>query len=48
MPVMFAEFGTSSKDPGYNSSYSDTFIQTVYDSIIASVRKGGGGAGSLI
>jgi mannan endo-1,4-beta-mannosidase len=48
MPVMFAEFGTSSRDPGYNSSYRDTFIQTVYESIIASARKGGGGAGSLI
>lgn len=48
MPVVFTEFGTSSRDPGYTSSYRDTFIQNVYESILASARKGGAGAGSLI
>ena len=29
MPVVFAEFGVSSKDPGYNSSFRDTLINSV-------------------
>ncbi|GLJ16783.1 hypothetical protein SUGI_0289040 [Cryptomeria japonica] len=48
MPVLFSEFGTSSRDPGYNSSYRETLIQTVYDNIMLSAKKGGAGAGSLI
>ncbi|KAH9330457.1 hypothetical protein KI387_002565, partial [Taxus chinensis] len=48
MPVVFSEFGTSSRDPGFNSSYRDTFIKTVYDSILSSAKHGGAGAGSLI
>ncbi|GLJ16689.1 hypothetical protein SUGI_0286660 [Cryptomeria japonica] len=39
---------TSPLDPGYNSSYRETFIQTVYDNIMLSAKKGGAGAGSLI
>ncbi|KAL5991348.1 Mannan endo-1,4-beta-mannosidase 6 [Asimina triloba] len=48
MPVIFAEFGVSTKDPGYNTSYRDTLIGTVYGSILNSIRKGGGGGGSLL
>ncbi|XP_022722492.1 mannan endo-1,4-beta-mannosidase 6-like isoform X2 [Durio zibethinus] len=48
MPVIFAEFGVSAKDPGYNSSFRDTFISTVYKTILNSTKKGGGGAGSLL
>ena len=48
MPVVFAEFGVSSKDPGYNSSYRDTVISTVYSTILNSTKKGGSGAGSLL
>eukprot|EP01018_Ginkgo_biloba_P023878 Gb_30579 [translate_table: standard] len=48
MPVIFGEFGTSDRDPGFNSSYRDTFIRTVYASISSSAREGGAGAGSLI
>ena len=48
MPVVFSEFGVSSKDPGYNSTYRDTLISTVYSSILNSTKKGGSGAGSLL
>ncbi|KAL5711500.1 mannan endo-1,4-beta-mannosidase [Ranunculus cassubicifolius] len=48
MPVMFAEFGVSRKDSGYNSTYRDTIISTVYNTILDSIRKGGGGGGSLL
>lgn len=48
MPVIFAEFGVSSKDPGYNSTYRDTLISTVYSTILNSTKKGGSGAGSLL
>lgn len=48
MPVVFSEFGVSSKDPGYNSTYRDTIISTVYSSILNSTKKGGSGAGSLL
>ncbi|KAJ1407165.1 Glycoside hydrolase superfamily [Sesbania bispinosa] len=48
MPVVFAEFGVSSKDPGYNSTYRDTLISTVYRTILNSTKKGGSGAGSLL
>ncbi|KAK2361364.1 mannan endo-1,4-beta-mannosidase [Trifolium repens] len=48
MPVVFTEFGVSSKNPGYNSTYRDTVISTVYSSILNSTKKGGSGAGSLL
>ncbi|XP_057744553.1 mannan endo-1,4-beta-mannosidase 6 [Arachis stenosperma] len=48
MPVVFAEFGVSSKDPGYNSSYRDNLINTVYKTILNSTKNGGSGAGSLL
>ncbi|OIW00931.1 hypothetical protein TanjilG_10009 [Lupinus angustifolius] len=48
MPVIFAEFGVSAKDPGYNSSYRDNLINTVYKTILNSTKKGGSGAGSLV
>ncbi|KAB2008803.1 hypothetical protein ES319_D10G123600v1 [Gossypium barbadense] len=47
MPVIFSEFGVSRKDPGYNSSYRDTLISTVYKTLLNSTKKGGSGAGSL-
>ncbi|GLT75550.1 hypothetical protein SLA2020_472670 [Shorea laevis] len=47
MPVLFSEFGVSSKDPGYNSSFRDTFFSTVYNTLLNSTKKGGSGAGSL-
>ncbi|TYJ15220.1 hypothetical protein E1A91_A10G169600v1 [Gossypium mustelinum] len=48
MPVIFSEFGVSRKDPGYNSSYQDTLINTVYKTLLNSTKKGGSGAGSLL
>lgn len=48
MPVVFAEFGVSTKDPGYNSSYRDTLFTTVYKTLLNSTKKGGSGAGSLL
>lgn len=48
MPVVFAEFGVSSKDPGYNSSFRDTMISTVYKTLLNSTKRGGSGAGSLL
>ncbi|XP_031265594.1 mannan endo-1,4-beta-mannosidase 6-like isoform X2 [Pistacia vera] len=48
MPVVFAEFGVSTKDPGYNSSYRDTLITTVYKTLLNSTKNGGSGAGSLL
>ncbi|PPE02573.1 hypothetical protein GOBAR_DD00398 [Gossypium barbadense] len=48
MPVIFSEFGVSRKDPGYNSSYRDTLISTVYKTLLNSTKKGGSGAGSLL
>ncbi|XVF84146.1 hypothetical protein PTKIN_Ptkin17bG0002300 [Pterospermum kingtungense] len=48
MPVIFSEFGVSAKDPGYNSSFRNTLISTVYNTLLNSTKKGGGGAGSLL
>uniref|UniRef100_A0A6N2KLW2 mannan endo-1,4-beta-mannosidase n=1 Tax=Salix viminalis TaxID=40686 RepID=A0A6N2KLW2_SALVM len=48
MPVVFTEFGVSSKDPGYNSSFRDTMINTVYKTLLNSTKRGGSGAGSLL
>lgn len=47
MPVVFAEFGVSTKDSGYNTSFRDTLINTVYKALLNSTKKGGSGAGSL-
>lgn len=47
MPVVFSEFGVSAKDPGYNSTYRDNFLNTVYRTVLNSTKKGGGGGGSL-
>ncbi|XWS35428.1 hypothetical protein CRYUN_Cryun21dG0125200 [Craigia yunnanensis] len=48
MPVIFSEFGVSAKDPGYNSSFRDTLISTVYKSLLNSTKKGRSGAGNLL
>ncbi|KAL1819214.1 hypothetical protein ACET3Z_014083 [Daucus carota] len=48
MPVIFGEYGVSTKDPGYNSSYRDKVISTVYTTLLNSTKKGGSGAGSLL
>ncbi|KAK7847321.1 mannan endo-1 [Quercus suber] len=48
MPVVFAEFGVSTKDPGYNVSFRNTLLSTVYQTILNSTKNGGSGAGSLL
>ena len=48
MPILFAEFGVSAKDPGYNLSFRDTLLSTVYKTILNSARRGGSGGGSLL
>uniref|UniRef100_A0A5B7A9E2 mannan endo-1,4-beta-mannosidase n=2 Tax=Davidia involucrata TaxID=16924 RepID=A0A5B7A9E2_DAVIN len=48
MPVVFGEFGVSAKDTGYNSSFRDTLISTVYNTLLNSTKTGGGGGGSLL
>lgn len=48
MPVVFAEFGVSTKDSGYNTSFRDTLINTVYKTLLNSTKKGGSGGGSLL
>ncbi|XWS22072.1 hypothetical protein CRYUN_Cryun29cG0003000 [Craigia yunnanensis] len=39
MPVIFSEFGVSAMDPGYNSSFRDTVISTVYKTLLNSTKK---------
>ncbi|KAL9238962.1 hypothetical protein vseg_013326 [Gypsophila vaccaria] len=48
MPVVFTEFGVSSKDPVYNSSFRDATYKLVYKILVESAKKGGSGAGSLL
>ncbi|CAL5389009.1 unnamed protein product [Camellia sinensis] len=48
MPVLFAEFGVSANDPGYNSSFRNTLVSTVYKILLDSAKKGGSGGGSLL
>ena len=48
MPVIFAEFGVSTKDPGYNSTYRDKYLSSVYKTLLDSTKKGGSGGGSLV
>ncbi|KAJ4793770.1 hypothetical protein LUZ62_045016 [Rhynchospora pubera] len=46
-PLMFTEFGKSSRSSGYNVSVRDSFLRTIYDAIYASARAGGACAGGL-
>lgn len=48
MPVIFAEYGVSAKDQGYNTTFRDTLISVVYKTLLNSTRKGGSGGGSLL
>ncbi|KAJ3700248.1 hypothetical protein LUZ61_003953 [Rhynchospora tenuis] len=46
-PLMFTEFGKSSRSSGYNVSVRDFFLRKIYDVIYASARAGGACAGGL-
>ncbi|XP_039128178.1 mannan endo-1,4-beta-mannosidase 6-like isoform X2 [Dioscorea cayenensis subsp. rotundata] len=48
MPIVFGEFGISSKDLKFNLTFRDEFIDRVYKTMLNSTRKGGSGGGSLI
>ncbi|KAA8528039.1 hypothetical protein F0562_035092 [Nyssa sinensis] len=44
-PLVFAEFGKSSKDPGYSISARDSFLNAIYTNIYNFARTGGIGGG---
>ncbi|CAH9101203.1 unnamed protein product [Cuscuta epithymum] len=48
MPIIFAEFGVNTKDPGYNSTYRDAIFNTVYHKVLSSTKNGGSGGGALL
>nr|AAN34823.1 endo-beta-mannanase [Daucus carota] len=47
-PLVIAEFGKSSKDPGFTSSARDLYMGAVYSSIYKSARNGGTLGGGLV
>ncbi|KAI3946310.1 hypothetical protein MKW98_010434 [Papaver atlanticum] len=47
-PLVFSEFGRSSKDPGYTLSARDEYMKAVYDSIDNLARSGGTIGGGLV
>ncbi|RVW60076.1 Mannan endo-1,4-beta-mannosidase 5 [Vitis vinifera] len=44
-PMVFSEFGKSSKDPGYSPSARDSFLNAVYTNIYNFAKSGGIGGG---
>ncbi|KAE9457023.1 hypothetical protein C3L33_11078, partial [Rhododendron williamsianum] len=46
-PLLFAEFGKSSKDSGFDTNQRDAVFNTVYSAIYSSARGGGAAAGGL-
>ncbi|XP_017697071.1 mannan endo-1,4-beta-mannosidase 8-like isoform X1 [Phoenix dactylifera] len=48
MPVIFGEFGVSSKDDRFNLTFRDKFITTVCTTQLNSTRSGGSGGGCLL
>lgn len=46
-PLLIAEFGKSSKDPGYSTNERDDLLAAVYAAIYSSARRGGVAAGGL-
>ncbi|ERM99694.1 mannan endo-1,4-beta-mannosidase 5 [Amborella trichopoda] len=47
-PLVFAEFGKSKKDPGYNIGARDSFLNSIYRNIYQLARSGGTIGGGLI
>ncbi|KAG6503215.1 mannan endo-1,4-beta-mannosidase 6-like [Zingiber officinale] len=48
MPVVFGEYGVSSKDEKFNATFRNVFIDAVYSTLLNSTRRGGSGSGSLL
>ncbi|KAG9456894.1 hypothetical protein H6P81_001402 [Aristolochia fimbriata] len=46
-PLIFSEFGKSSRSSGYSVSLRDSYYNSIYNSIYASARAGGACAGAL-
>ncbi|CAI9116782.1 OLC1v1018023C1 [Oldenlandia corymbosa var. corymbosa] len=46
-PVLFAEFGKSTKDPGFSVSQRDAVFDVVYSAVFSSAVSGGAAAGGL-
>lgn len=46
-PLLFAEFGKSSRDPGYDTKKRDELLSVVYSAIYSSATGGGAAAGGL-
>ncbi|XP_059295541.1 mannan endo-1,4-beta-mannosidase 5-like [Lycium ferocissimum] len=47
-PLVLAEFGKSSKDPGYKLNARDTFMSSVYRNVYSYAKYGGTMGGSLL
>ncbi|KAG9456890.1 hypothetical protein H6P81_001398 [Aristolochia fimbriata] len=47
-PLVLAEFGKSSKDPGYSEGERDEYLNRVYGEIYAMARRGGSIGGGLV
>ncbi|KAF3612506.1 Mannan endo-1,4-beta-mannosidase 1, partial [Capsicum annuum] len=47
-PLVLAEFGKSSKDPGFNQNVRDTFMSLVYRNVYNFAKAGGTMGGSLV
>ncbi|KAJ0733308.1 putative mannan endo-1,4-beta-mannosidase [Helianthus annuus] len=47
-PLVIAEFGKSSKDPGYNIHKRDSYMRDVYKNIFMEARSGGTVGGGLV
>ncbi|KAH9319973.1 hypothetical protein KI387_021742 [Taxus chinensis] len=47
-PILFAEFGKSYKDPGYNITRRDGLYEIVYKNIYEAARSGEAGGGGLL
>ncbi|GAB2252322.1 hypothetical protein Droror1_Dr00005169 [Drosera rotundifolia] len=46
-PILFTEFGKSSKDPGYSTNQRDQVFATIYYKVYFSAKRGGAAAGGL-
>lgn len=46
-PIIFAEFGKTTKGPGFTPQQRDVIFNTVYSSIFSSAKGGGAAAGGL-
>ncbi|WOK95881.1 mannan endo-1,4-beta-mannosidase 6-like [Canna indica] len=48
LPVVFGEYGVSSKVDKFNATLRNAFMGAVYSTLLNSTRRGGSGAGSLL